>query len=88
MSAIHFGKGGMGFGMIEGFASKNLGRRSNICILSSLGISDTFMFAIKAVFGPESAREHCWLRIDTLEGNTASGVLDADTQMAEDLLNQ
>ena len=23
MSAIHFGKGGMGFGMMEGFASKN-----------------------------------------------------------------
>ena len=43
------------------------------------------MFAIKAVFGPESAREHCWLRIDTLEGNTASGVLDADTQMVPGL---
>jgi len=43
------------------------------------------MFAVKAVFGPESAREHCWLRIDTLEGNTASGVLDADTQMVPGL---
>ena len=43
------------------------------------------LVAVKAAFGPESAREHCWLRLDTLEGNTASGVLDADARMVPGL---
>ena len=50
MSAIHFGKGGMGFGMAEGFTSKNLGRRSNICIPSSPGISDTFQLPFSPMY--------------------------------------
>ena len=36
-------------------------------------------------FWSRAAREHCWLRIDTLEGNAASGVLDADTRMVPGL---
>jgi len=43
------------------------------------------LFAVKAIFGPESAREHCWLRVDMLEANAASGVLDADTRMVPGL---
>ena len=43
------------------------------------------LVAIKAAFGPEGAREHCWLRIAKLEGNTASGVLDADARVVPGL---
>ena len=43
------------------------------------------LVAIKAGFGPEGAREHCWLRIAKLEGNTASGVLDADARVVPGL---
>ena len=43
------------------------------------------LVAIKAAFGPESAREHCWLRVHTLQGNFASGVLDADARMVPGL---
>ena len=76
-------------------ATRNTKRRAHLArqtwddlgmIHAKLARLDTkAMFAVKAVFGPESAREHCWLRVDTLEGNAASGVLDADTQMVPGL---
>lgn len=43
------------------------------------------LVAVKAAFGPESAREHCWLRVEALQGNCASGVLDSDAHMVPGL---
>ena len=51
--------------------------------LKRLGVEA--LVAVKAVFGPEASREHCWVRISTLQGNSVTGVLDADTRIVPGL---